>query len=111
MMKLPIAVVAPVIAFAPSLVAQSEAVRPLASLSVDTAAHLGSRDDLPSTCFASISPASMSRDKIFLEALLPAHTDSAFASQADLMAEDVATELEFVTNKPVQMGKSSTPRP
>ena len=49
--------------------------------------------DRPSACMTAMSPTNMYRVPIYLDARMPEHTDSSFTLQADLMAQEVASEF------------------
>jgi hypothetical protein len=91
MMRFRVAILALSAVCAPALSAQSDAPGPLA-IAIDSADDFSGRE-LPTGCLVSITPSSMYRETVFLEARMPAHTDSSLTTQADLMAQDVAADL------------------
>jgi hypothetical protein len=65
----------------------------LPSIAVDSADDFWARAERPAGCLLSNTSADTYREPVYLQARMPAHTDSAFTVQADLMASDVAEEL------------------
>jgi hypothetical protein len=87
------ALVALTLACAPALFAQSDDSLSLVSSVSDSADAFLARADTRHGCFNTIAPSTMHRAPVYLQARMPPHTDTAFTSQADLMAQDVAAEL------------------
>jgi hypothetical protein len=81
------------LAGAPALPAQSDSSRSVFSSDLEFSDASSTRTDSRRDCFTSIARETMHREPDYLLAKMPAHTDSAFISQADLMAQDVAAEM------------------
>jgi hypothetical protein len=81
------------LASAPALFAQSDSSPSVFSTILDSSGAYVTRADTRRGCFDSIAPETMHREKVYLRAEMPAHTDSMFLSQSDLMAQDVAAEV------------------
>ena len=81
------------LASAPALSAQSDSSLSAFSSVLDSSGDFRTGTDTQRGCFDSITPGTMHRELVFLQATMPAHTDSAFILQANLMAQEVATEV------------------
>jgi hypothetical protein len=79
-----------------ALPAQSDSSLSVFSSVLDSSDAFLTRADTRRGCFNSIAPEMMHREKVYLRAQMPAHTDSVFLSQADLMAQDVAAEVRML---------------
>jgi hypothetical protein len=81
------------LASAPALSAQSDSSLSAFSSVLDSSGDFRTGTDMQRGCFDSMIPGTMHRELVFLQARMPVHTDSAFILQADLMAQEVATEV------------------
>lgn len=77
----------------PVLNAQSSKDSTISSASV--AASANSPLSKPTGCLANLPSTSLHRVPVFVSAWMMGHADTAFSLQADLMAQDVATELRL----------------
>lgn len=82
MRRLQVALLALALSRASTLTAQSAPPTVLASITVDSADDFWIRKDRPSGCFASIASASTYRETVFLQAHMPAYTDSSLTFPA-----------------------------
>lgn len=78
---------------APALSAQTNSIPSASSFAVDTADDFWARSERPAGCNLLNTSAGMFRESVYLQARMPAHTDSSLTVQADLMAADVAAQL------------------